>query len=73
MLTHHGCLGVPQSRSGTTSARTSSGTALADLLIFPVTVSLARPLGDRAVLDQKGDLVTDLGSYQTPLPSPRGP
>jgi len=55
----------------TVRKRTTPGTAPDVLLYFPVTVALERALGDRAVLDQKGAPVTDLGTYQAPLPSPR--
>jgi hypothetical protein len=53
----------------TVHKRTSSGTADADLTVFPVTVTLRSPLGTRAVLDEQGAPVRDLGTYELPRPS----
>ena len=55
----------------TVRKRTSSGTALADLIVFPVTLTLREALRDRTVLDDKGARVPDRGVYQPPQPSPR--
>lgn len=54
----------------TVHKRTTSGTADADLIVFPVTVTLRSPLGTRAVLDDRGAPVRDLGTYELPRPSP---
>jgi hypothetical protein len=53
----------------TVHKRTTSGTSTADLIVFPVTVTLRSPLGSRAVLDDKGAPVRDLGTYEMPRPS----
>lgn len=53
----------------TVHKRTTSGSATADLIFFPVTVTLRSPLGARAVLDEKGAPVRDLGTYEMPRPS----
>ena len=53
----------------TVHKRTTPGTADADLVVVPVTVTLRSPLGSRAVLDEKGAIVRDLGTYEMPRPS----
>ena len=53
----------------TVHKRTASGSSTADLIVFPVTVTLRSPLGSRVVLDEKGAPVRDLGTYETPRPS----
>lgn len=55
----------------TVRKRTASGTALADLIVFPVTLTLRDSLRDRTVLDEKGAPVPDRGMYLPPQPSPR--
>jgi hypothetical protein len=55
----------------TVRKRTSSGAALADLIFFPVTLTLRDALRDRTVLDDKGAAVPDRGTYAPPQPSPR--
>ena|SRR5438132_3373320 len=54
----------------TVRKRSTSGTAQADLIAFPVTVTLAKALGERIVLDDKGATLRDFGDYQVPVPSP---
>ena len=49
--------------------RVQRGTSTADLLVFPVTVSLQSALGTRTVLDHAGNAVRYLGLYELPRPS----
>jgi len=53
----------------TVHKRTTSGSSTADLIVFPVTVTLRSPLGSRAVLDEKNAPVRDLGTYELPQPT----
>ena len=39
-------------------------------ILIPTTVHLQKPLGDRAVLNERGDRVRDLGMYQAPREPP---
>jgi len=55
----------------TVRKRTTSGTAQADLILFPVTLTLREALRDRAVLDDKGAPVADRGVYEAPQPTTR--
>ena len=57
----------------TVRKHTSSGTAPSDLTFFPVTVTLQREVGTRAVLDDKGRLIRDLGTYELPREPARTP
>ena len=54
----------------TVRKRTTSGTAPADLIVFPVTLTLRDALRDRTVLDGKGTRVSNRGVYQPPFPPP---
>ena len=56
----------------TVRKRSSAGTAPADLIFLPVTLTLRDALGARAVLDDKGAPVRDRGTYELPQ-SPRPP
>jgi len=55
----------------TVRKRTTSGTAQADLILFPVTLTLREALRDRAVLDDKGAPIPDRGVYEAPQPTTR--
>ena len=54
----------------TVRKRSAPGTAPADLIIFPVTLTLREALRDRTVLDDKGTRVPGRGVYQPPVPGP---
>jgi len=55
----------------TVRKRSSPGTAPADLIFLPVTVTLRDALRERAVLDDRGQAVRERGTYE--LPQPTGP
>ena len=55
----------------TVHVRRPAGTFPGYLILLPVAIPLHGGLRDRAVLDQDGAPVRDLGVYQPPLPTPR--
>lgn len=54
----------------TVRVRRSSGSVPAVALLYPMTVQLRTPLGDRTVVDAAGNPVPDLGDYAPPRPTP---